>query len=374
MSAVAEAAPPAASSRVAETAAQRILIVRLGSMGDILHSLPAVAALRRALPQAHLGWVVEERWAELLCSRPELRGGPRSAAKPLVDVLHTVDTHAWRRRPFARPTLAQLAAVRAAMHAEHYQLVIDLQSAVKSAVVARAAGAPVRLGFARPREAPAALLYTRRIPARGKHIAEQNLSLAEAALRLAGAEVGEAALQFPLPRDEQHEDWAEAQRRRAGAFVLINPGAGWGAKCWPAERFGEVARALQRHGLTAIVNHGPGEADLANDVVQAAGGVAEALACGVGELIALTRRARLCVGGDTGPTHLAGALGVPLVAIYGPTNPARNGPLGSRAIVLRHESSVTSHARRPKPEAGLLNVSAEEAIAAARTLLAEPVR
>ncbi len=409
----------------------RILIVRLGSLGDIIHSLPAVALLRRELPDAHLGWVVEERWAELLESRSGsiVRGAPRTAAKPLVDIVHTVDTQSWRRHLFARSTISALADLRRALRAEHYDIAIDLQSALKSALVARFAGVPVRYGFTRPIEAPAGLFYTRRVPAQGRHIAEQNASLVAGALNTSRVDTGDPArvaspgapplsrapggltdspgapplsrpvlagqggltdggndfpwvphpgrfcqggrTDFPLPLDPHHESWADSLVRETGTFALLSPGAGWGAKCWPAERFGEVARALAQHGITSIVNHGPGEEELAQSVVRAAGGRTRSLACTVGELIALTRRARLCIGGDTGPTHLAAALGIPVVALYGPTDPARNGPIGSRAIVLRHPESTTSHARRAAPDAGLLAISSAEVIAAARQLLAE---
>jgi len=365
--------PTLAPAQVNETR-PRILMVRLGSMGDIIHSLPAVALLRGALPNAEIGWVIEERWAELLTSRTAASVVPRSPEQPLVDVVHTVDTRAWRNSLFARATIHQILSFRRNLRVQHYDIAIDLQSAVKSAVVAQVAAAPVRLGFERPIESPASLVYTRRAEARGRHIAEQNLSLAAAALPPGTPLPSLAEFEFPLPCDPEHEHWAEAERRRFGTFAIINPGAGWGAKCWPAERYAAVAGALKRHGITSLVNYGPGEEELAQAVVRAAPGAAEPLSCGVGQLIALTRRARLLVGGDTGPTHLAAALGVPVVAIYGPTDPARNGPIGSRAIVLRHESSVTSHSRRADAEAGLLQITADEAIAAARLLLAETAR
>jgi heptosyltransferase I len=126
--------------------------------------------------------------------------------------------------------------------------------------------------------------------------------------------------------------------------------------------------------LSTVVNYGPGEKKLADAVVAASGGAAQAMACSISELIAMTRRARLFVGGDTGPTHLAAALGIPVVGIYGPTDPARNGPMGAPMRILRSERSVTSHARRKETEAGLLEISAEQAIDVARELLAEDSR
>jgi heptosyltransferase-1 len=115
-------------------------------------------------------------------------------------------------------------------------------------------------------------------------------------------------------------------------FAILNPGAGWGAKRWPAERYGHVARALAATGVRSILNYGPGEEGMAQQAEAASEGAAVVMKSSITELIALTRRARLFVGGDTGPMHLAAALNVPVVGIFGPTDPARNGPYGTRSI------------------------------------------
>jgi heptosyltransferase-1 len=154
-----------------------------------------------------------------------------------------------------------------------------------------------------------------------------------------------------------------------GEFAILNPGAGWGAKRWPAERYGEVARGLGDLGVRSILNYGPGEEELVRVAGVASGGTAQAMSCTISELIALTRRARLFIGGDTGPLHLAAALRVPVVAIYGPTDPARNGPYGTRSIVLRSAESVTSHARRAAADEGLLAIGSEAVVGAAKRLL-----
>jgi heptosyltransferase-1 len=177
-----------------------------------------------------------------------------------------------------------------------------------------------------------------------------------------------------LPRDPAAERAIAEKLKSQGmhSFVVVNPGAGWGAKCWPAERYGEVACALAVHGLRAIVNFGPGEEPLARDVEHAANGAAIALSMSVGELMALCRRARICIGGDTGPIHLAAALGVPVVALFGPTDPGRNRPYSRSAIVLRSEASRTTTSHEKQPEEGLLQITAAEVVAAARYLLAQP--
>jgi heptosyltransferase-1 len=279
-------------------------------------------------------------------------------------------TREWRRQPFSRQTWRELRASVSDLRDAHYDAAVDFQGAVRSAVLAQLSSASQRFGFTRAREAPASMVYTRRTEGQGRHIAEQNMTLA-----LAVAPHAQPLWEFPLPVDPDAEVWAREFLREhwSGEFYLLNPGAGWGAKCWPVERFAAVARSLASQGLRCIVNVGPGEEELASAVVEQSGGAAFAMTCALSQLMSLLRRARMCVGGDTGPTHLSAALGVPVVGIYGPTDPERNGPIGAPNIVLRHETSVTSHARRSETEAGLLNITADEVIAASRQLLAATV-
>ncbi len=352
----------------------RLLVVRLGSMGDIIHTLPAAAALRRLFPGATIGWAVEQRWLALLSSSTGL-SGPRSPEKPLVDVVHVVDTLAWRAAVLSDETWREVSASLAELRDMRYEVAIDFQGAWKSAILAQFSRAPRRCGFEQPREKPATLFYTHQAEARGRHIVEQNISLAEECGKHAGAALPSSAVfEFPLPRDPVAENVVDQRLRSGGLhrFAMVNPGAGWGGKCWPPERYAEVIRGLAVHGLRTIVNFGPGEEKLAREVEGAAGGSALAVPSTIAELIALCRRARLCIGGDTGPVHLAAALGVPVVGLYGPTDPARNGPFGSPAIILRSEKSRTTTARDKQTEAGLLEITPAEVIAAARYLLAQP--
>jgi len=154
-----------------------------------------------------------------------------------------------------------------------------------------------------------------------------------------------------------------------GDTAILNPGAGWGAKQWPSERYGDVAQALARQGLRPIINFGPREEALAKVAEAASAGTAQALSFSVGELIALTRRARLFIGGDTGPMHLAAALHVPIVALFGPTDPERNGPYRTPSLVLRNPASATNLSHRMEPDKGLLAITTEEVVAAATQLL-----
>jgi heptosyltransferase-1 len=156
-------------------------------------------------------------------------------------------------------------------------------------------------------------------------------------------------------------------------IALINPGAGWGAKRWPAERYGFVAKELSCRGFGVVVNIGPDEVGLGEQLLAASGGTAVVATPTLGQLIELTRRSSLLIAGDTGPLHLACALGKPVVGIFGPTDPARNGPFGCEFRVLRHPESKRDHTRRIEPEAGLLTISPEEVLAAAEELLKERV-
>jgi heptosyltransferase I len=177
--------------------------------------------------------------------------------------------------------------------------------------------------------------------------------------------------QVEFPVDPDAENRISGLTANVRYYAILNPGAGWGAKMWPAERYGQVAKELGKDGTVSFVNFGPGEEVLAAAVESASDGAARKISCSISELIALTRRARLFVGGDTGPAHLAAALRIPVVAIFGPTNPARNGPFGTRSVVLRSAISKTDHSRHREPEQGLLEITVGEVVSATRKLLAE---
>jgi heptosyltransferase-1 len=342
---------------------KRVLIVRLGAMGDVLHALPAVTALRGLHPEWELGWVVEPRWAPLLIAGPN--AGRRSPEMPLVDEVHRAHARGWARAPGRLKTWREIAGIRRELRQGRYDLAIDLQGAVRSAWMGRLAGAPL-VGEAKPREAPARWWFSQRVATRGVHVIEQAAEIVEAAM-------GEG-LPRPLPLPLLPRS-AEAERRIADRLggeriAVLHPGAGWGAKRWPAEYYGALARSLAEElKMQVLVNAGPGEESLAEAVVAASGGTARMMRTSLDELIALTRVAGLVVGGDTGPLHLASALGRPVVGIFGPTDPARNGPYGGIFRVLRHPGSQRDHSRRREPEAGLLTITAAEVLEAARAVM-----
>ena len=345
----------------------RLLVVRLGAMGDILHALPAVTALRRTHPEWIIDWVVEPKWRALLSAAgASVRDtGQPAPRQPLVDRVHLAAAKEWGRSPLSGGTIREIFALRRALRGTRYDAAIDFQGAVRSAVFGRLAGGRL-IGEAEPREWAARWLFTDRIATRGAHVIEQDLELASAV-------AGDRLKPVPpwLPFDLGAEAWADGllASSRGQRAVLLNPGAGWGAKRWPVERYAIVAQGLIGRGCRVLVNAGPGEERIADVIVNRTSGVATPLAPSLENLIALTRRASLVIAGDTGPLHLACALGRPVVGIYGPTDPQRNGPFGTRSKVLRSPGSRRDHARRKMPEAGLLTIQPDEVLHAAEELL-----
>jgi heptosyltransferase-1 len=343
---------------------ERILIVRLSAMGDLINSLPVAAALRKAQPDALIDWVVEERWAELLCAKGTVLKGPRSPKKPLVDAIYTVNTRRWRAHLFAYSTRHEIAALRRRIRSAGYSSVIDVQGAIRSAVIARFSGSSRIIGFEKPREPQARYFFTERVPALGTHIIEQNVSLIGLPVPPPDTDI--------LPRDPEAERWCDSELLRLGVssgYAVLSPGAGWGAKEWAPERYGEVAAMLAKDGVMSLVNVGPKEVELAKVVESSSGGAARSMACSIGQLVALLRKASVFVGGDTGPMHLANLMGVPVAAVFGPTNPARNGPFYPPFEVIRHESSATDYSHKSREHEGLMNTSSAEVYEAAKRLL-----
>jgi heptosyltransferase-1 len=334
-------------------------------MGDILHALPAVTALRQAHPEWAIDWVVEPRWRALLAAEDSTGRGP---AQPLVDAIHLAPTKEWRKQPLSSKTHHEIEALQRALQSGGYNAVLDLQGAWRSAVVGRLAGCPRLIGEAEPREWMARWLFTERVATRGAHVIEQDVELASAV----ASDALKPVLPW-LPVDTAAEAWADEILPSSAnqTAVLISPGAGWGAKRWPVERYAAVARSLIDRGLRVLVNAGPGEAPLAGAINRGTGGTAASFGTSLSQLIALTRRVGLVIAGDTGPLHLACALGRPVVGIYGPTDPSRNGPFGTRFRVLRSPDSRRDHTRRAVPEAGLLTIQPEDVLRSADELLAE---
>lgn len=245
---------------------------------------------------------------------------------------------------------------------------MDMQGSIRSAVIGRMANARDLVGPADPREGPARWLYGRTASTTARHVIEQGCELLGTAV---GAKLQPAPLDFPPDAAVEKACDASLERLLPGGkrFVLIAPTAGWGAKQWPAERFGAVAAALGARGYGTLVNAAGEEDPIARSVVAASGGYAAAAAGDLPFLIALTRRAEVVIAGDTGPLHLAAALRRPVAALFGPTDPTRNGPYGTRAKVIRHGEERRDHRRLAEPEEGLLAITVEEVVQAVLELL-----
>ncbi len=358
----------------------RILIVRIGAMGDVLHAMPAVAALRDRHPEMFLAWAIEPQWSSLLgtageCA-PETSLHPRTAARPLVDRVISVSTKRWKRQPLAASTRDELRSLLRELRQCDFDLCIDLQGSIKSALVGRMAHAKLFAGPANPRERQAAWLYGERIAVHSRHVVEQACELIAGAVAAATGEAAQETLRparAALPFDQAAERWCDATLAELAPhgerFVLIAPAAGWGAKQWPASRFGALAAILAQAGFPVLVNAASFGDAVALGVVEASGDAARLIPCPLEKMISLVRRASLVVAGDTGPLHLAAALGRPVVALFGPTDPARNGPFATTAIVLRHPSSRQDHQRHAKTDSGLLQIEVAEVADAALKLL-----
>src|SRR2546427_5545016 len=301
-------------------------------MGDIIHTLPAATALRHAFPEAPLGWVIEDRWAELLCTLPTPRSGPRSPQRPLVDKIHIVNTKQWRSRLFHLQTWEQIGSAFSDLRAPKYEMAIDFQGAIRSALLARCSGTPLIYGFAQPRENAASMFYTRKVIARGTHIIEQNLSLTEAVLQ---RPLNVPDIQFPCHPVVENNCAPNLEIPCGSNLVLLNPGAGWGAKQWPPERYGQVAKELAQEGFLSFINFSPGEEQLAETVETVSEGTARLFSGSLTQLIAFTRRARLFIGGETGPPHPPAAFRNSVVGNFCPTHPPPTRPLGTPTQLLR---------------------------------------
>ena len=338
----------------------RFLLVRLGAFGDIVHAIPVAAALNRAFPSARIDWIVSAKHRELL------------DLVPIIDRRLVI-----KDRGDAGGGTSLLAAIPE-LRRSRYDVAFDLQGLLKSAVLARLSGAQRVVGFSSNylRERLARPFYTDVYdpggggmydPRERSHVVQMNLGL----LTTIGVTVGPP--EFPIERVDT--EIARAMRERAGnRYALVNPGAAWPNKRWPAARYGAVARAIEeRHGLKTIVSWGPGEEGLAQEVVRESSGAALlSPRTSIGDLLALIDGATLMISGDTGPTHLAAALGTPIVGIYGPTRPSRNGPWAPADITISRDSICQCHHLRrcTRERMCLIDVEAAEVLDAVERRLA----
>ena len=327
----------------------RFLVVRLGSLGDIVHTFPAVAALRESFPKAEIVWLTHPRWKDLVES------------SELATEIWEVETRSY----------ASVRDVVRRIRKREFTAAIDCQGLWKSAALPFLGRVPRRIGFSSHsvREFGVPLLYTDRVRCARAHVAEQNGELSQRA----GArnDVGPFRLSVP----SLQEVFALQLLRGFGIdrYVVLSPAGGWRSKCWPPERYGALCQQIYANlGMRCVLNQGPGEEECIA-AVKAASGEAAPIACNssLHQLMVFLRNALCVVAGDTGPLHLAVALGTPVVALFGPTDPVRNGPYriacdSVKDIVLRSPQAVTTYKRGNQPDPSLLELDVASVFDAVR--------
>jgi lipopolysaccharide heptosyltransferase I len=296
----------------------RILIVKLGSIGDIVHTLPSLAAIRAAMPEAEISWVVERRSLEILRDNP------------LLDHLIEVDTKALRRGLMSGETLRAPRQQLRRLRASTFDIALDFQGLLKSATIARLSGARRIFGYSPSalREPASAILLSKRISVpKQTHVIRKGLFLVKDAMGIT-VPTNPADFSFPISVDSKSANEADEIVSTVGSqYAILNPGGGWPTKLWSAERFGQLADVLwTNHGLRSLVTYGPGEEQLAQTVIDNSTSQQTRLTrVSLKGFYSLAQKAAVYVGGDTGPTHLAVAAGTPVVGLFGPTEWWRNG-------------------------------------------------
>ena len=332
----------------------RFLVVRLGSLGDIVHTFPAVAALRESFPSAEIVWLTHPRWKELVES------------SELATDIWEIETRSYK----------SLREIIGRIRKRYFTIAIDYQGLWKSAALAFFGGVSRRVGFSSQtiREFGVPILYTDRVRVTKTHIADQN---GELSLHV-GARNGVAPVTLAVPSIQEVFVLQLLRGFAIERYVVLSPSGGWRSKCWPPDRYGALCGKIRDTlGIRCVLNHGPGEEDLVS-AIKVASGEADPIAYNgsLGQLMALLRNAACVVGGDTGPLHLAVALGTPAVGIFGPTDPARNGlyrmgnhPVNAsplNIVVLRSPHALTTYKRSDQPAPSILEIDVDTVLDAVR--------
>ena len=332
---------------------QRFLVVRLGSLGDIVHTFPAVAALRESYPQAEIVWLTHRRW------------------KPLVESSELA-TDIWETETRSYRSLREIIG---RIRTRKFTAAIDYQGLWKAAALPFLGGISRRVGFSSQtiREFGVPILYTERVRCTQTHIADQNGELSQKV----GARSGVAPVVLAVPSIQEAFVLRLLRGYAIERYIVLSPGGGWRSKCWPPDRYGALSQKIHHElGLRCVLNYGSGEEEMASAITAASGEAGPIPYNGsLSQLMALLRNTVCVVAGDTGPLHLAVALGAPSVAIFGPTNPARNGPFrtGNRPgaspcdIVLRSPRAVTTYKRGDQPAPSILEITVDQVFEAVRS-------
>jgi heptosyltransferase I len=298
-------------------APKKILIVKPSSLGDVVHSLPFLNAVKTCFPQAAIHWVIAKGLEGLL------------EEHPMIDKLWIIHKDTWKKMKQVKSTLSEIRELFRALKKEKYDLVIDLQGLLRSGIITVATGARIRIGFKEAREG-SSLLYTHKVTV-GKdiHAVDRYLKIAA----FLGCDITE--VHFPLYFNSSlithHSSLSED-------YAVMVPGARWTTKKWPAERFGELSSLLP---VKSIIVGSRSDVNIANEIVSLSNGKSISLAgkTNLNQLIEVIRGAKFVISNDSGPMHIAAGLGIPVFAIFGPTDPLRTGPYGEWHTIIKEDTS-----------------------------------
>ena len=295
---------------------RKILIVKPSSLGDVIHSLPFLNAIKTCFPKSEIHWVIAKGLEGILESHP------------MINKLWIINKDSWKNIQNAKSTIQEIKGLFKNLKQEKYDLVVDLQGLLRSGVITAATGAPVRIGFREAREG-SSVFYTHKV-AGGKniHAVDRYLKIAESL----GCNIADISFPFPFVQSSDFR----LQTSDTGDYAVIVPGARWKTKIWPAEKFGKLASLLP---LESIIVGSKTDKAIADEIVSLSGGRAVSLAgkTNLRELIAVISRANFIVSNDSGPMHIAAALNVPVFAVFGPTDPFRTGPYGKGHTIIRED-------------------------------------
>lgn len=298
---------------------KKILIVKPSSLGDVVHSLPFLNAVKTSFPKTEIHWVIAKGFEGLL------------EGHPMINKLWIINKDEWKKIKNAKGTIKELNASFKALKKEKYDIVVDLQGLLRSGLITAATGAPVKIGFKEAREG-SRFFYTHKLEG-GKniHAVDRYLKIAD----FLGCDISDIRFPFPL---HFKSSFITHHLSLSEDYAVIVPGARWKTKKWPPEKFGELSSKLPLH---IVIVGSKGEMDIANKIVACSDGKAISLAgkTDLKELIEVIRGARFVASNDSGPMHIAAALGIPVFAIFGPTDPLRTGPYGKRHTIIKEDIS-----------------------------------
>lgn len=329
---------------------KKILIIKPSSLGDIIHSLPFLNAMKDAFPKTEIHWIIARGLEGLLENHP------------MVNRLWVIRKDQWKNFKNIRDTVTEFRGLFRELRDESYDMVIDLQGLLRSGLLTYATNAPIRIGFKEAREG-SRLFYTHEIEGgREIHAVDRYLKIASAI----GSEIEE--VNFPMPLIKESEK-VQRLKRELGEYAVIVPGARWKAKRWHSERFGILASMLY---IKTVIVGSASDVRVAEEIKTKSGGKVLSMAgdTDIKELISIIRNAKYVISNDSGPMHIAAAFGIPVIAIFGPTNPVKTGPYGSNHVIVKSDISCAPCYKRNCKDMGCMDdISVEMVYEAIKTVI-----